>query len=82
MTTKMSQTILSELGLEWDEGMTIPVANAENKYYEDDVSAFISWHNQILDSSLFTYIHYAPLAQILSYILRKYSILSEWLGTA
>ena len=42
LTTKMSQTILSELGLEWDEGMTIPVANAENKYYEDDVSAFIS----------------------------------------
>ena len=33
----MSNTILSELGLDWDEGLTIPVANAENKFLEDEV---------------------------------------------
>ena len=55
----MSQTIISELGLDWDEGMTIPVANAENKFYEDDVSSklilkfFSVWlkFNTILDSN-------------------------------
>ena len=36
-----SESILSDLGLDWDEGLTIPVANAENKYLEEDVSTHI-----------------------------------------
>ena len=34
----MSSTALSEF--EWDEGMTMPVANAENKALEDEVNKF------------------------------------------
>lgn len=32
---------------EWDEGMTMPVANAENKYLEEDVSTihFNKWRD-------------------------------------
>lgn len=33
----MSNRLVSELG--WDEGFAIPVANAENKALEDEVSA-------------------------------------------
>ena len=36
----VSQSILSDLGMdvEWDEGTSIPVANVENKYLEEEVS--------------------------------------------
>lgn len=34
----MSDALLSEVG--WDEGFAIPVANAENKALEDEVSSF------------------------------------------
>ena len=33
---RMSSTVLSEF--EWDEGLTMPVANAENKATEEEVS--------------------------------------------
>lgn len=32
-----SNSIISELGLDWDEGLTIPVANADNKFLEEAV---------------------------------------------
>jgi hypothetical protein len=32
----MTDSILSEL--DWDEGLTIPVANAQNKLLEDEVT--------------------------------------------
>jgi len=31
-----AQTVLNEIG--WDEGITIPVANAENKQLEDEAN--------------------------------------------
>lgn len=34
----MSDALLSEVG--WDEGFAIPVANAENKALEDEVSSY------------------------------------------
>ena len=37
-----NHSILSEL--EWDEGLSMPVANAENKALEDEVEIFqIAW---------------------------------------
>ena len=33
----MSDAILSEL--EWDDGLAIPIANAENKQLEEEVSS-------------------------------------------
>lgn len=34
--SSVARTVLNDIG--WDEGITIPVANAENKLLEDEVS--------------------------------------------
>lgn len=36
----MSDALLFEVG--WDEGFAIPVANAENKALEDEVSLYVT----------------------------------------
>ena len=37
LTCIMADAILSEL--EWDDGLAIPIANAENKQFEEEVSS-------------------------------------------
>ena len=41
-----SSSILSDF--EWDEGLTMPVANAENKLMEEEVSIFVSLFSVVI----------------------------------
>ena len=40
-----NNSILSEL--EWDEGLSMPVANAENKALEDEVKCYLQNHKNV-----------------------------------
>jgi len=37
--SSVARTVLNEIG--WDEGLTIPVANADNKLLEDEASLIL-----------------------------------------